>query len=241
MDNSNNTIINNPSINHKDCYVAYIELIGYYDTILRSWDCRKLEEVYNILFSMSNLGKSAKDFPLSYGSIKPVGEKNSARKRIFVYIMAGSIVLAIEDNGIDSLYFLLDFCYYIQNILFDYDDNAKVLVRGGVSKGVFFGKNSIAFGKGFVNAYQLAKEAIYPRIIIDRQLPIIDNEALRSQFDFCRVLVDFDYQYIDWICSQDRTAEDIKAYCLKSIDNSSNPKEQVLYRWIMSKLNLGFD
>jgi hypothetical protein len=55
---------------------------------------------------------------------------------------------------------------YIQNFLSLND----IFVRGAISKGLHYENNNIIFSRGLVEAYELAKKAIHPRVIISGQL-----------------------------------------------------------------------
>jgi len=55
-------------------------------------------------------------------------------------------------------------------------------LRGGISTGSYFADDNMIFSKGLVNAYQLeSKKAIYPRVIIDKNIVVrIQNISIES-------------------------------------------------------------
>lgn len=59
-----------------------------------------------------------------------------------------------------------------------------VFLRGALSRGNHFENDRMIFSKGLVNAYNIEKKAVYPRIIIDSTLigPIIDDNSFYAPY-----------------------------------------------------------
>jgi hypothetical protein len=86
------------------------------------------------------------------------------KTKIKSFLISDSIIL-LAPQGLDGFKQLITAIRRIQNALLA----KKVLLRGAVSYGqVYYNKErNIIVGKGFIKAYLLEQEAIYPRVIID--------------------------------------------------------------------------
>ena len=148
-------------IENKECYVAFLDILGFKQYVNNN----KEEDILNMFFSIKGIKEKLKKSDIALGRDKDDIDK--LHSSLYFYIMSDSIILAIEKN-IDGAYdFILNCCREVQrSLLFNYN----ILLRGGVSFGLFYGVDEVNFGKGFIKAYELEGEARYPRIIIDPEL-----------------------------------------------------------------------
>ena len=100
------------------------------------------------------------------------GEIFPKKENIFVKIFSDNILLAIElkendeqkDNKIAALFNTVANIY---NEILSYG----YLMRGSIVEGEFFHNDKIVYGKGLVEAVNLEeKEAIYPRVLVQKEL-----------------------------------------------------------------------
>lgn len=234
MNDNEVRIHQNPVIPNKECYVAFLDLLGFHE-IIDKWEPSKIKEMFEELFNAGNLLKSCRATPLGYNSIKSAEYFNSLHENLFIYIMSDSIVLAIENSNERNLHFLLYTCDFIQKYFFE---QYSVILRGGVSVGWFYGKGPIAFGKGFVNAHYLEdKKAIYPRVIIDEKSEKILEDAC-NDWPY-QIHKESDYCSVDWLYNINMSYDEIKSICNKNIiehDKQEQESVRKKYQWILDRI-----
>lgn len=139
-------------------YVAFIDVLGFTDMVFSNTK-EKLEKYFEIVDMAFEIF-------------------NDDKKTLNKLAISDSIILIAEDNA-ESFVSLLKAIRTLQTYLARRD----IWVRGGISVGEvhFDHKSNTVVGKGFINAYLLEKEAIYPRVMIDPQ--ILGKQALtRREF-----------------------------------------------------------
>ena len=148
-----------PSTNYKTSnhLIAYLDILGATDMICKDNDFSFLNHLN--MFMEDAIEESG-------GGIFPKEED------IFVKIFSDNIVLAIElkendERRDDKIATLFNTVANIYNEIFRYG----YLMRGAIVEGEFFHNNIIVYGKGHVQAVKLEeKEAIYPRILVQKEL-----------------------------------------------------------------------
>lgn len=102
--------------------------------------------------------------------------KNTAQKDLEVSVFSDCIAIsAAQDNYHGVIWTAI----HLQSSLLV----LGILARGGISKGKLVHEDDILYGEGMIKAYKLeSKAAIYPRILIDREIIEITNEQYRSVF-----------------------------------------------------------
>ena len=148
-----------PSTNYRTSnhVIAYLDILGATDLICKDNDFSFLNHLN--MFMEDAIEESG-------GGIFPKEED------IFVKIFSDNIVLAIElkendERRDDKIATLFNTVANIYNEIFRYG----YLMRGAIVKGEFFHNNIIVYGKGHVQAVKLEeKEAIYPRILVQKEL-----------------------------------------------------------------------
>jgi len=130
--------------NYKDRFVAFIDVLGFSE-----------------LVNKNNIDSLESYFSKITGVLESLKEKKA---KIFSLSISDSIIL-IAEPGLDSFKELVTAIRTIQSQLL----YRKIIVRGAVSYGpVFYDRDrNIIVGKGYIRAYLLEAQAVYPRVIID--------------------------------------------------------------------------
>lgn len=125
-------------------YVAFIDVMGFKELVYKG-NTDDLESYFSKI-------------------TMELDEINYDKKEIKSFLISDSIILIAPDS-IYHLRQLLTAIRRIQSALLW----RKILVRGAVSFGqVYYNEdNNIVVGKGFIRAYLLESEAVFPRVIID--------------------------------------------------------------------------
>ena len=222
----------NPVIPNKECYVAFLDVLGF-KNIIDNWEPSKIKEMLEGVFNISNLLKSCRATPLGRNSQKSADYFNDLHENLFIYIMSDSIVLAIESSNDRNLHFLLYACDFIQKYFFD---QYEVLLRGGISKGWFYGRGPIAFGEGFVKAYRLEGEAEYPRVIVDNKLKQVLEDTC-NDWSY-QIYKESDYWSVDWLYYISSNTDEITNICNQNIiKNKDVEKVKKKYQWILDRIS----
>lgn len=149
--------------NLKEQFVAFIDVMGF-----------------------SNLVKSGKINTLEsyFDTVTKVLDNISQSSDIIKSFLISDSIILISPKGKNGLVKLLHAIKKIQSELL----SKKILLRGAVAFGeVYYNKNkNIIVGKGFIRAYLLEKEAIYPRVIIDPQIIKIYNSESPDKATFLK-------------------------------------------------------
>ena len=171
-----------PSTNFKTSnhLIAYLDILGATDLICKDNDFSFLNHLN--MFMEDAIEESG-------GGIFPKEED------IFVKIFSDNIVLAIElkendeqrENKTEALFNTVANIY---NEIFRYG----YLMRGAIVEGEFFHNNIIVYGKGHVQAVKLEeKEAIYPRILVQKELSKLLPQYLLQDRDSWNILNIFQF------------------------------------------------
>lgn len=95
-----------------------------------------------------------------------------------VTTFSDSIVISYPTNGKDPLFYILIDLVHLQLDLLQ----QGVLVRGGIAKGKVRHVKEMVFGPAMVAAYELeSKYAIYPRIIVEKEVVDWEKDNYRKQ------------------------------------------------------------
>ena len=146
-------------IKYQDSLVAFIDVLGFSNLVYDD-DQSKIEKYFDYVLS---------DF------------KESLPSKGFKYILiSDSIVISCQKTH-KNLAELIFFLGKIQSQLF----SKGILLRGAVSFGeVYINKlNNIIVGAGLINAFKLEKQAIFPRIIVDRKFILEFNTSTKLFID----------------------------------------------------------
>lgn len=149
------TEINEQEYREEKKFVAFIDVLGFSELVNNT----KIDEI--------NLYLRNAYF-----------EAISIDKQLKVFMISDSIII-VSNNTFEEFKKLLQAIQKIQNVLL----KNKILIRGGISCGEVHvdHPNNIIIGKGFIAAFDLEKEAKYPRVIID---PLIIKKFSDNKKDF---------------------------------------------------------
>ncbi len=132
-------------ITYQERIVAFIDVLGF-SNIVYSDNTDSLHRYFN--FVLTNFKKAAGKHNFDY------------------YLISDSVVVSTKDTQ-GNLKAMIKVLCILQSQLFSHG----ILVRGAISYGQLYQNkaNNILVGPGLINAYNLEKKAIYPRIILDRR------------------------------------------------------------------------
>lgn len=152
-------------ISTEECYVASIDLLGMKWIMCSDKEGKNLNSIRNIYKSW------VKIFTEDYF------------KNIKVRFFSDNVIIAIPvsvSNGPDIL--LEGIGWLCSHLL-----KCGYKPRGAVTKGAFYSDDIFVWGSALVNAYLLeSKEAIYPRILVDKT---VANEAGEHLSDFLLFMI----------------------------------------------------
>ena len=212
-----------PSTDYKTTnhIIAYLDILGATDLICNDNDFSFLNHLN--MFLEDAIEESG-------------GGIFSKKEDIFVKIFSDNIVLAIElkenddqrDNKIAALFNTVANIY---NEILRY----RYLMRGAIIEGEFFHNNIIVYGKGHVQAVKLEeKEAIYPRILVQKELSKILPHYLLQDRDGWNILNIFQFsEYFDHLSFKFELLKMLK----KNKDNN-HIKEKIM--WVINYFNSWF-
>ena len=145
----------------KEQYIAFIDVLGFSNLVSHN-QLDKIDSYFRIIVEELDLLRST-------------------NVRIDSLLISDSIILIAPDS-FQGLKELIVATRNIQSGLL----GAKILMRGAVSFGeVYYNKDErILFGKGFIKAYNLEKEEIYPRVIIE---PSIIKKVAKDKTEFMQL------------------------------------------------------
>lgn len=252
----NSTIYNNPLIDDVECYVAFLDILGFRE-LVKNIHPKEIKEILFDMVCRENLDKKVKAEAFDNAN-SIINWFNRVHDKLYICNVSDSIVLAIDTSDTRNLDFLLSECYKIQWYFFN---KYEIIMRGAVSKGCFYGNSVLTIGKGLQQAFELEeKKAKYPRVILDRDL-IRDFKELYADIcdensKECRELVselldykllldpEDDYYYVKWLCNLD--VQKVYQFCNKKIheldtkykNEKKRRKIERKYQWIIDKVIL---
>lgn len=146
-------------------YVAFIDILGFSKYVSEESN----GEIINDLFDF------VKKFQYLFNY--------SPKLNVKVAFFSDSIVITTPKE--ESFQTLLVAIWIAESYL---HKNTGLYFRGGITKGLYYHKEDVAFGPAIVNAYRLEKRAIYSRILIDK-------EKIQMNEPECLITKDFDGEY----------------------------------------------
>ncbi len=145
----------------RDSLCAYIDILGYSDSVLVSYENGKEDKYFKKLFHALN--GNMKIFHNSFPDL-------INRETHFIKVLTDNIVIGypIEtghgENEFGDLITMIS--YYQASMAL-----SGLFVRGAIVRGSLFMDDSIVYGKSIINAYQLeSKYAVVPRIILSDEV-----------------------------------------------------------------------
>ncbi len=165
-------IFNKLNIEYSDYYVVFLDVLGFKDLVLskKKGDKDKIEKYFGLINSITNILK-----------------KIESKKDIGSIIISDSVILSVPiglniNDRISNLRQLSIAVGLIQyNLALE-----NIWLRGAISKGAayFNPRENAMVGPGYVDAYLLEKQAIYPRVILDNKLiKLIEKSSAQDLID----------------------------------------------------------
>jgi hypothetical protein len=135
--------------------IAYLDILGFSD-----------------LVENANTRKAKKNIEDMLNLVQGISEQFNKKRIKNCYInlkvlaISDTIIISTpyKDKNIRFLFAAVSALAY-QLVFFN-----KLLLRGGVAKGELKHQGNLIYGKAYLRACKLEKEAIYPRIIVDKNL-----------------------------------------------------------------------
>lgn len=231
---------------YEDRYVAFIDILGFRKKILEEDNA---DNIKNILEVFNKVKQE------NYDKHKI----NNLSIGVEVSLFSDSLIISypIKDSFTDNLFYLIMDIMFIQiNLAFK-----GVFVRGAITKGKLYHDKDICFGEALLEAENLEKSAIYPRVIVVDEVliqAIKNNVEINKRYsphndyesearDFYGILKkDIDgIWYVNFI-SQSQEFEDgssfismlekIKEKCKEVLSNSDDEHIRMKYNWLKNKL-----
>lgn len=222
-------------IKASNCIVAFLDLLGFKEYVNNN----NSEIVLNTFKTVQSLRKQIdKDKIIFFGDKSKEDAYNQLSDSIYMRIMSDSIVIATDVFSKEGLLFVSKWISLIQAYLLEIGD--RIMSRGGISYGEFYGDEEIMFGKGMIQAYLLEGKAKYPRVIIDKYLLKKFYDLNSEEFTYEDSLIRKDNEYderfyvsyllnIDWYNEKD----EIERYINSNLKLADSIKEK--YQWLSEK------
>ena len=231
---------------YEDRYVAFIDILGFRKKILED----NVDNNKNILEVLNEVKQE------NYDKHKI----NNSSIGVEVSLFSDSLIISwpIKDSiGYDNLFNLIMNTMFIQfNLAFK-----GVFVRGAITKGKLYHDKDICFGEALLEAENLEKSAIYPRVIVPDEIltqAIKNNVEIDKRYSphndyeseaeyFYRILKkDIDgIWYVNFILQSQEfddgslfisMLEKIKEKCEEVLSNSDDEHIRMKYNWLKNKL-----
>ena len=162
MPSDTNTIEYPDSGRYEDCFIAFLDILGFKKMVLESHNNRDI--LQNIIESMNIVGaipSGGKKVSKDSGGMSTI----QIRRRFF----SDTLVFFLKEDPEDiaQLFFVIR---YIQDRLWE----RGICLRGSIVRGQMYwtdNDDNITVGEGIIDAYECESSlAIYPRIIVSKEL-----------------------------------------------------------------------
>lgn len=221
------------STEYQQCYVAFLDMLGFSNICkTKSMSC---SDILNVLSANSVINRNIIDSVENNPVARSIFPKDMT-KSVYYSIMSDSIFIATPDNKAGLLY-LLQICTIIQNFLLEH----KIILRGGITKGEFFGYEDIAFGPALIDAHYIEENiAVYPRIVLSKAV-VDDITALNDSHInlYVKRTKEDSLCYINhlnpveiWKMNKATNKLTIIQDFIEEGCRNNNPKIRVKYQWI---------
>lgn len=215
---------------YKEKIVCFIDILGFGEMIDRQY-LNDPDKIYSIL---SEIRTSIIDW---------IGTPIASKIDLQITQFSDSVVFSF----LPQHHYLMTF-NFLKELSIKVIIKHKVIFRGGVTYGSIFHDQEFIFGPAMNCAYRLeSKEAIYPRVIIDKSVLELRNEDGKTISDysgqFIFKLVDSEYSYIDYIIdvlayANQRDYYDLLRSIIEDGLGSDNLKVRAKYEWMKDQYNL---
>ena len=146
---------------YEERIVAFVDILGFSSMVSNS--SSNTEEYEKIKHALDTINR-----------VKKQSDETNAKVTTF----SDSIVISYSVSDRDPLFYIIIDLIHLQLELLQ----QGVLVRGGIAKGQVRHTQEMVFGPAMVAAYELeSKYAVYPRIIVEKELVDWEKENYRNQ------------------------------------------------------------
>ncbi len=208
---------------YTDKFVAFIDVLGFSDIINQTID----ENIRHIETFNQHISHVLEIIKVEY-------------ERMFsIKMFSGCICVSCKKDTHDLQYLLTELSY-VQL----YFSTNGIFIRGGLSQGPHFENENMIYSKGLIRAYELERQANYPRILIEDELA----ESLRNaDHEFIMKSPDGRYflDYLDFLYQEGMGQEEFLQFHKESIinqinQNLHNPIVLDKYKWLSEYHNNKF-
>lgn len=167
---------------YEERVVAFIDILGFSSLVKNERE--GIDKIVKVIENMQRIAKES-------------GSEDEPEYGFYydrqVSVFSDSIVISYKNEG-PAEYYLVQELMFLQVVLL-YNN---ILVRGGVSIGNLYHKDSVVVGPALIKAYEIeSKVAIYPRIVF----------CETSQSDWCMLSEDYDgILFVDFLGNADTWA-----------------------------------
>lgn len=242
-------------IKYEDRYCLFLDILGFKDVVERSVIPKsaatpgtKHHPAGGIYFSLKQIAQSVKYNATVLGT----GGKQKPSSRVVTQFSDSVVVsyLVSETGGLaDMLYDVL----HLQLVLIE----RGLLIRGAITKGSLHHDHDFVFGPALNEAAELEKVAMYPRVIVDRDLlsaaGISTSQIAKSGDSASRTAASLVAQdldglfYVDYFAVHPEDfAEDWSDLCeyliglrevVKGLSGKRQPSLRMKHSWLRQKFN----
>lgn len=245
-------------MNYENRIVAFIDILGFKDLLDKTVD-KDENDVEGYIDSINDAYRVIRNaWDLDAEISKPtvlskLVEKENKKKKKVVTIFSDTIVVSFLQNAPSEIFFtLIEIKWMIMNLV-----NRGILCRGALSFGKLIHTDKNIFGPALVEAYITeSKAALYPRIIISRELIQLagkytaNHHSPEEEVEYVNDLLKKDgdgMYYIDYFLGAqselDDPEYDFPEYLSKMGDfvrkglRSRRPDVKIKYMWMREKIN----
>ena len=234
---------NNEEIKYSDCYIAFLDLLGFKDMINK----KTCDEILAI-FDKIKLQPHDVYIRKENGFEKII--HSVITKNIKMKIMSDSICFYVDAAIQNAFSTLLTMCMLFQIKMASLPE--PVLMRGGIVRGNIYASGDVTFGPGLTSAYLLEeKSAKFPRIIFTHDTLL---KALNETIEDYRMVIlgcifrDEDgfyaLNYFNLAGKKEAKGSKVQAlydYACKQINSPINPSVKEKYIYLEKKLKMVID
>ena len=146
---------------YENRYVAFLDILGFSELI------RRLDKESSLLDKILDTLRAAEQFrPLVSAMNETKDGQDFWRGMIRVAAFSDSVVISTKENSIGLSLIVISTTMLSAQLL-----GLGIFARGSICLGKLYHEESVLFGMGLIDAYNLeSKAAVYPRILIQDQL-----------------------------------------------------------------------
>jgi hypothetical protein len=237
-------------VNYEDRIVAFIDILNFSGLIHETVDARGRERA-------DKIKKIYDAFEVIQGNWKQSDQGAGIGRSKRVTIFSDSIVISVKSAEKSQIFWtLLEIKHLIMSLVW-----RGILVRGAIVRGKLIHEEEKVFGPALIEAYTLeSKAALYPRIILDRELVQAAAESrsphhsVTDEIGYVELLLESDADgmyYIDYFYKAQSELDDpdydfpsyiealgdiIRKGLMGSV-HPSNADVRVKYSWMRERYN----